>query len=242
MRRELERGELSYCEAETEQLAWMYASCADPARPRPVDPANPGLLFDAVKHEKYTGVIELISDGRVSYLRFVEGQFRNGYFTGREEDEGVARFVERQFAAHEDGTRPVLAAAAFQAAAYVPEQAPPALVESYRDLFWRVAETAEQEVPDEALKRAAKVRDQVSGQYRALTLIGIPREEDIPADIASPQELTDALGEWTKRLLEELEIIAPGVGPGVLKRATQEHRFVLQKAGFYERMPWTVSW
>ena len=31
-------------------------------------------------------------------------------------------------------------------------------------------------------------------------------------------------------------------GADVLRDATREHRFVLQKAGFYERLPWTVNW
>src|SRR3990170_7839941 len=40
MRAEVERGELAYCAAPMEQLAWMYQSCAVPGEPHVVDPAN----------------------------------------------------------------------------------------------------------------------------------------------------------------------------------------------------------
>jgi hypothetical protein len=28
----------------------------------------------------------------------------------------------------------------------------------------------------------------------------------------------------------------------VLKESTREHRYVLQAAGFYDRLPWQVTW
>jgi hypothetical protein len=34
----------------------------------------------------------------------------------------------------------------------------------------------------------------------------------------------------------------PGTAPKVLKDATREHRYVLQAAGFYSRLPWQVTW
>ncbi len=76
-----ERGELVYGEAPREQLAWMYASCAAPATPRWVGAQDPALLFPALRHERFTGVLELIADGRVSYFRFADGQFQNGYYS-----------------------------------------------------------------------------------------------------------------------------------------------------------------
>src|SRR5439155_7689788 len=69
MHAEVERGELSYCIAPMEQLAWMYQACATPAQPRVVDPHQPEALFPVLHEEKLTGVLELISNGRISYLR-----------------------------------------------------------------------------------------------------------------------------------------------------------------------------
>jgi hypothetical protein len=34
----------------------------------------------------------------------------------------------------------------------------------------------------------------------------------------------------------------PGTAPQVLRDATREHRYLLQSAGFYDRLPWPVAW
>lgn len=242
IRKELERGELCYCEAPMEQLAWMYASCASPLRRMPVDYREPGALFQALQHEKFTGILELISDGRVSYFRFDEGRYRCGYCCDLADGVPVGTFVEGQFRPHQDGTQPLLAAYTFATPDGLSEQAPPALIQTYRDLFWRITEAAETLVPDEAARRAQKLRDDLQDVHVPLRAIGAARDRDPVAVVASPQELTYALGDWALQLLEQLEVIAPGVAPEVLQKATREHRFVLQKAGFYERLPWTVRW
>src|SRR5437867_674427 len=69
MRGEVERGELSYCAAPMEQLAWMYQSCAAASQPRLVDPKQPAMVFPALQAERVSGVLELISNGRVSYIK-----------------------------------------------------------------------------------------------------------------------------------------------------------------------------
>jgi len=242
MQGELERGELCYCEAPMEQLGWMYESCAGALRGYPVRPDDPGGLFTALQQEQFTGVLELISDGRVSYFQFGDGQYRSGYFTGRTSDEPVPAFVEAQFRAHADGTGPVLTARTFALREEVPEQASPALVETYRDLFWRIVEAGERQAPDEARRRAQKVRDALQGTHVALDAIGIARDRKSVPLVVSPEQLTSALSGWALQLLEQLEVIVPGIAPEVLRDATREHRFVLQKAGFYARLPWTVGW
>src|SRR5947208_9237053 len=85
IRDEMERGELAYCDASMEQLAWMYTSCVAPPKRRVVDAAQPATLFPALRHELFTGVLELISSGRVSYFRFEDGVFLNGYYCGKSE-------------------------------------------------------------------------------------------------------------------------------------------------------------
>src|SRR5690349_18848238 len=81
-----ERSEVAYSAAPMEQLAWMYQSCAVPIEMRFVDPANPGAFFPALAQERVSGVLELISDGRVSYLRFADGRFTGGYFCDKPAD------------------------------------------------------------------------------------------------------------------------------------------------------------
>jgi hypothetical protein len=64
----------------------------------------------------------------------------------------------------------------------------------------------------------------------------------VPELVATPAAITSALVSWCRSLLEQLEIIAPGIAPKVLKEGTREQRFVLQKAGFYGELPWAVRW
>ncbi|MEX1050544.1 MAG: hypothetical protein WEC54_03235 [Gemmatimonadales bacterium] len=242
MRQEVERSDLAFIEASTTQLSMMYGACAGPLARRPVATAEPGMLFAALQHERFTGTLELISDGSVNYFRFQQGQFQDGYFCAKREDETVGRYVERLLNPREDGSARVIVATVFTHPAELPEQAPPALIETYRDLFWRIAEAAEVTTPNDAMKRAYRIRDALQGTHAVLGAIGVPRDRTAVAVVASPTQLTWALADWTLQLLEQLEVIAPGIAPAVLKEATREQRFVLQKAGFYQWLPWTVAW
>src|ERR1051326_3175175 len=77
MEAEVERGELAYCTAPYEQLAWMYQSCAATLQVRSVDPHKPDAFFPALAQERTTGVLELISNGRRSEERRVGKECRS---------------------------------------------------------------------------------------------------------------------------------------------------------------------
>ncbi len=244
IRGEPERGELTFCDAPLRQLAWMYESCAGPAAARALPVQAPALVADQLREEAYSGVIEVIVDGRVSYLLFQDGRCMDGYFRDGEVDpltDAVARF-DGLFAAGTEGPPPHVAAALFRPRDDLPPQASEALLQIYRELFWAILAAAEAEVPDTALKRALRLRDSLAGIHKPLTAIGTPLDRDAAALVATPGELTHALADWTLQLLEELEVLAPGIAPRVLRNATREHRFVLQKTDFYGKLPWTVNW
>ena len=242
IRDEMERGELVYCDAPMEQLAWTYSSCAVPPRRRHVDGADPASLFPALRNELFTGVLELISNGRLSYFRFEDGQFVNGYYCGKNEEISVPQFVESLFHPAPDGTVPSLIASVFPPLSEIPDQAPPAMIEAYRELFWRIAEGAERELPGEALKRTYKLRDSLTGTHAALPVIGAPLDREPAPLVTTAEALTSALSDWALQLLQQIEIVSPGSAEKVLREATREQRFVLQKAGFYSRLPWTINW
>ena len=242
MRQEVERADLAFVEGSDGLLRCMYGASTGQLQRRMVDAAEPGLLFAGLQHEGFTGVLELISDGMVNYFRVAGGTFQDGHFTGRPEGEPIGRFVERLVQPHADGSRRTLVATTFPEPLDLPDQAPPALIETYRDLFWRIAESAERQAPGEGQKRAPRLREALQSTHAALAAIGVSRDQDAVAIVTSERELTWALADWTLQLLEQLEVIAPGIAPAVLKEATREQRFVLQKAGFYKRLPWTVAW
>ncbi len=242
MEQEMERGELSFCDAPMEQLAWMYHSCASSREPKLVDAQNPETIFPALQHEHFSGVLELISNGKVSYFRFDDGRFVNGYFSAKAEQSTIAQHVESLFGPGADGARPQVAASVFRPDGDLPEQASPAMIQSYRELFWRILAVAEQQVPGEANQRGVKLRDALAKGAGPLDAIGAPLDRDPQDVVLRPEQLTQGLADWTRQLLQQLEIIAPGVAATIVRDATKEHRFVLQKAGFYQTLPWNVSW
>ena len=242
MRAETERGDLTYCAAPMEQLAWMYQSCAVPQQPRLVDPSQPTALFPVLREEKVTGVLEFISNGRVSYVRLDEGKFVSGYFCEKPADMPVPRYFESLFKPLPDGSDPALAACVFPYVADLPAQAPHALINTYRELYWRIVDAVEQEFPGEGKKRAQRVSSTHQRDHKALTSIGVPRGTEIPDAVVRPDELSMALAIWGKELLDSVEIMMPGTAVKVLRGATREHRYVLQSAGFYDALPWSVTW
>ena len=242
MRAEVERGELAYCAAPMEQLAWMYGSCASGYQNRLIDVNQPDKFFPALQQEQVSGVLELISNGRVSYLRFEKGRYLSGYLCDKPDALPVARYLELLFELGPDGAPPAMSAGAFPAAADLPAQAPTALVNTYRELYWRIVDAVEREFPGEAKRRAQKVTASIVGTHQALALLSVPRGADTPDAVVRPEELSTALTDWTLQLLEGAEVMMPGTGPKVLKDATREHRYVLQASGFYARLPWQVTW
>jgi hypothetical protein len=112
----------------------------------------------------------------------------------------------------------------------------------YREIFWSIANVAESKARGEAMKRVNRVRELQANVHTSLSAIGTPLEDELPDLVATPEDLMRALSDWALMFLEELETVKPEVAPSVLQQATREHRFVLQKAGFYDRLPWTVTW
>lgn len=242
MRADIERGDLTYCAAPMEQLAWMYQSCATPLQPRLVDPGQPAALFPVLKQEKISGVLEFISNGRVSYVRLDDGKFVNGYFCEKPDDVPVPRYFESLFKPGPDGSDPAITASIFPFVADLPAQAPHALVNTYRELYWRIVDAVEQEFPGEGKRRAQRLSSQHQRQHKALGCIDVPRGTEIPDAVVRPDELAQALAAWGKELLDSVEIMMPGTAVKVLRGATREHRYVLQSAGFYDALPWSVTW
>ena len=242
MRAEVERGELTYAAAPMEQLAWMYQACAAPVEMRVVDPAQPGAFFAAFARDKVSGILELMSNGRVSYVRFDAGRYHSGYFCDKPDVMAIPKFLEAQFHAGADGQPPVLTAAVFPYVAELPQQAPNALINTYRELYWRIVDEVDKEFPGEAKRRAQKVSSGIREAHKAILILSAARGAETPEAVVQPEELSNALTDWSLQLLEGVEVMMPGTAPKILREATREHRYVLQSTGFYNRLPWQVSW
>src|SRR5438132_3536427 len=134
MRAEVERGDLAYCAAPMEQLAWMYGSCAGGYHPRLIDVNQPEKFFPVLQQEKVSGVLELISNGRVSYLKFDQGKYLSGHFCDKPDAVPPARYLESLFDPGPGNAAPAVSAGTFSAADDLPAQAAAALVSTSREL------------------------------------------------------------------------------------------------------------
>lgn len=242
MRDEADRGDVSYCAAPLEQLAWMYQSCAVPVVPRTVDPRQPAAFLPALRHERVSGVVEFISNGRVNYLLLEDGRMIAGYLCAKAASQNVDQYLASLFEPGADGSAPAIAAALFPPVSDLPAQAPQALIQTYRELYWRLLDAVEREFPSESRRRAQRASAAITVPSPVLTLLGVPRGQDVPETVVRPDELPEALAAFAKQLLESAEVVMPGAAAAILRDATREHRYVLQAAGFYDRLPWQVAW
>lgn len=238
LRSEPERGEGVYARAPATQLDWMWASCAAPAELRFVNEREPERLFPVLTGENFSGIVELISGGRVNYLEFVSGRYASGYFSGREEGQPVVEYIESLFRVTGPGPAPDIAASTFALCGPMPTQATAAQRQGYQALYRRFAEAVSREWPGDGPRHVARVAALVQEDYPAFaTLAGASG-----APAATADELNEGFAVWARTVLEDLEVVMPGAAIRLLREETREQRYMLQAAGFYGRLPWSVEW
>jgi hypothetical protein len=239
---EAERSEVAFHQAPHEQLAAMYAACSQTPREPPLDTSTAASVFKGITDRGWSGVLELISNGRVNYVQVREGRFTAGFFSDQRPDEQPGPYLARLFTSVSPEPLPRVVTAFFPGLAEMPLQAPPAMVAMLRTVVWNIAELAEQELPGEGAKRAERARLRVMAEHRVLGHFGGPRGVEGSDPLAEPSALADAIGAWTRELCGGMEIVNPGCAPRLVKEATREHRFALNAMGFFERIPWRIQW
>jgi hypothetical protein len=75
--------------------------------------------------------------------------------------------------------------------------------------------------------------------FSVLTMQSPVDETGVPVDA---DELTRSFADWAARVLQEVELVSPGSAERLLRESTRAQRFVLQAAGFYDKLPWRVTW
>jgi hypothetical protein len=236
LRSDPERSDLAYAEAPMEQLEWMYAAGAGVPEVRSVDVRDPARLFPVLAAEGYTGVAELISQGRVNYLRFEAGRFAEGY-TGASDGHSAAAHIESLFQLLPDGTQPSMLLSTLGMPSSLPTQALPSQIRMLREVYARLVRAAEDGLPGEGTRKAERAHQQVITRHPALAVLGPGDRTEGHA--VSAEALTAALAAWTTALLREVELVDPGGAPRLLGESTRDHRHALQAAGFYEQVPWS---
>jgi hypothetical protein len=242
---EPELGDICFHEASGEQLACMHAGQVGAAAldwPAEMDPGDARSLFPFLAATTFDGVVEIASGSSVSYLLFRDGSVRAGYLADAESGPLVGR-VERLFTA--DVRRVPREIRRFEGPPPLPVQAPPALIQAYRELASALVARLVAGGAESAPVIAEATRQSLVVAHPALGAFGKALGNGDAAagrGTAEPEgAVTGAVSAWVTELL--WAAATDGTAPEALLRdAALERRHVFQKAGFFDRLPWTVTW
>jgi hypothetical protein len=232
-----ELGEICFHTADDEQLATMYWTQTHEVLAWPAEL----VLHDAHAVRAYLhatvhdGVVEVQADGGVNYLMLRQGELARGYFADRAEGTPDQRLrgllqPDRQAIVRLWSVPPSL-----------PVQAPPALIQAYRDLMAAVVKRLVESGTHGAPAVAEQARQILAERHQALERFSLQHPN--PRDpVADTPLLSAAIGAWLAELLWAATP-ADGTTPEqLIADLTRDRRHVFQSAGLYESLPWKVDW
>lgn len=238
---EPEYGEISFCAAEPEQLDCMFQTQTRPpvAWPERLAVSDPVTLFPYLGATTFDGLIEIVCGDTANYVVFVNGMVSRSYLAGNaiaspyESNDHVGRLLTQ---ARPGETR-------VRRWSELPEvgvQAPPALLQAYKELASGLVNTLVQGGRASAPAIAEHARQALLETYPvldAVSLNGRPANSEIVAD---SHTLTAGVAAWVREVMwtaVDHDATAP---EQILKELTWERRHMFQSAGLYEQIPWKV--
>ena len=238
---EPEYGEICFCAAEPEQLDCMYLSQTTPpiAWPERLAVTDPVTLFPYLGATTFDGLLEITCGDSVNYVVFVNGMVSRSYLYGSAITSAYDANdqVGKLFVNARPGEIKV------RRWAEIPElgmQAPPALVQAYKDLATGLVATLVKGGRASAPAIAEHARQALLETYPVLegfSLNGRPATCDVVAD---SQTLTAGVAAWVREVMWTAVDHDSTAPEQLLKELTWERRHMFQSAGLYEQIPWKV--
>lgn len=235
---EPEYGDICFHEADEQQLACMFASQSRPDEPWPagMTVSDPAELFPYLDAMAFDGFAEIIADGTMNYLVFVDGAVERAFLSTTHHGTSADR-VAKMFA--REGKTEGTQVLRWSGLDPLPVQAPPALVLAYRELAASLVERLTADGRDSAAALAEQARQNLLAAHPVLQ--GFAFDARNPDEvIVDTTRLTAAVGAWLKEFLfaaADLETTSPGA---VLHDLTWGRRHMFQSAGLYTLLPWKV--
>jgi hypothetical protein len=236
---EPEYGEICFHEADDQQLASMFAAqtVADEPWPAELKVSDPAAVFPFLQSIMFDGSVEITTEGMVNYLVFRAGAVDSAYLSTGTMGSSVDR-VAKLFAPDSK-----IGQAKFRRWSHVeplPTQAPPALVQAYRELSNALVQRLVDNGRESAPAIAEHARQNLLKSHPVLEGFSIGKK---PArePTADTDRLTAAVASWLSELMwagADHESHPPA---DLLKELTWDRRHMFQSAGFYDRMPWKVK-
>jgi hypothetical protein len=236
-----EFGEICFCEADDEQLATMYWSqVLDPlAWPPELDVHDPAAVFAYLHATMHDGVVELHAEsGGVNYGMVRDGSVTRGFFA----DAGPANAEARLTALLAGGrlterkkTR------LWPVPPPLPVQAPPAMIQAYRDLVTSIVKRLVDGGVDGAPSVTEHARLQLVDRHPCLDRFSLlhPHPRD---PVTETPELSAAIGAWIGEVLWTV-VPEDGATPAhLISELARDRRHMFQSAGLFDALPWKVEW
>ena len=233
-----EYGEICFNEADQEQLACMYATHATPSQPWPEGfaPQDPSALFPYLMSLTFDGVLEIIANEFVNYLVFRNGTVARTFLASAHHGTVVDR-VAKLFA--RESRVAELRVNRWGVPAALPMQAPPSLVQAYRELTSSLVQRLVDHGKESAPAIAEQARQSLLAVHPVLdafSVTGRPAREPL----APTPELTNGVAAWMREVLWAAVDHEATPPESLLKEISWDRRHVFQSAGLYEQFPWKV--
>jgi hypothetical protein len=241
---EPEYGEICFHEADDEQLACMWEAQHAETDPWPaeLDADDPRVLFPYLRATTWDGMIEIAKDDARHYLVFRDGSVVRTFLADDSEGPVPAR-VLKLFDPSPRGGK--VRARRWNVPPALPVQASPALIGAYRDLVRRIVDHLQARGTGGARELAESARGMLVERHPVLMYfpLGTPGATPVPMrdPVVTPQMLTPAIAAWVGEVLMATSDYGSTSPESVLSELTRERRHMLQSAGFYELLPWTVT-
>ena len=234
---EPEYGEICFHEAEESQLACMFTAQATKADPWPEGFAinDPSVLFPYLMATTFDGVVEIIAEDTVNYLQFKNGSVERAFLAAGHQGSVADRLAKLFAREGRHGVR----LQRFPGEPALPTQAPPALVQAYRDLATGLVQRLIAQGKEGAPAIAEQARQNLLAQHDALE--GFSFNGRAGRDpVTETGKLTAAIAAWMKEVIwaaVDHDALPP---EELIKELTWERRHMFQSAGLYDRLPWKV--
>ncbi|HEX7938669.1 MAG TPA: hypothetical protein VF483_06725, partial [Gemmatimonadaceae bacterium] len=236
---EPEYGEICFHEADDEQVAAMFAAqtLTPDSWPNEIQIHDPAALFPFLMSIMFDGLMEIVSEGTVNYLVFHAGAVDRAYLS----IPATGSIVERVAKLFAPGSK--ITEGKFRrwhALPPMPLQAPPALVQAYRELGNALVQRLVKDGRDSAPAIAEHARTNLLPKHPELDGFSIGKR---PArePVAETDKLTAAVASWLSEVMWATADHEGTPPETLLKELTWDRRHMFQSAGFYDKMPWKVT-
>ncbi len=235
---EPEYGEICFHEADLEQLACMFMAHSTPPEPWPegMAPQDPAALFPYLMSTTFDGMLEIVASQYVNYLVFRNGSVRRGFLSASHHGTLVDR-VAKLFG--REGRVGELRVSRWGVPPSLPKQAPPALLQAYRDLSTALVQKLVERGRDTAPAIAEHARQNLIAAHPVLDGFSFS-ERPANAPIADTAGLTAGVAAWMRDVVwaaVDHDTMSP---EEFVKELTWERRHMFQSAGLFDQIPWKV--